>query len=246
MPDLARSRSATLEMWRADAQARPQGAWRDLGAAQAHTTGLAVQQWNGLLLRAAPPDPERLLAEAAAWFGARSLPYGVLVPAELDVDLPGCRWELDHPVMLRRTDGPLPPVVLPVGVTLSTVAPPELVAVVQAEAFALPYDLVLAFVAPVHDAPFRRTVLLLEGGEPVATACLALTASGAGVYDVAVRPRAQGRGLGSAVSAWCLGQAARAEAGLVHLSPSAAGHGMYARLGFTDAAPWRVLVPEEG
>ena len=97
--------------------------------------------------------------------------------------------------------------------------------------------------APTCRAVHRRTVTLVEDGQPVATASLALAGPAAGVYDVAVLPSAQGRGLGTAATSWCLQQAAREGADLAYLNPSEAGHRLYARLGFVDAAPFQIWSP---
>lgn len=231
-------RAATLSSWRLDADARPLGAVLDLGDAQAHTTGIAVPQWNGLLLRRAPAD-DGLYAQAAAWFAGRGMPYGVLVPAEVDARPPGGVLLHEHPVMVRDLTG-LPP--LP---DLEWVDAPsgDDVAQVQVLAFGDLPELVLSFVTPVLGAPWRRTVVVREGGTAVATACVVLTDDGAVVYDVAVVPAAQRRGLGRAVTLWCLHQATDAGLASVSLNPTPPGRSVYAALGFTDAAPWSIWRP---
>lgn len=231
-------RAATLAAWRLDAGTRPLGAVLDLGDGQCHSAGLAVPQWNGLLLRRAPADPS-LYAEAAAWFDGRGMPYGVVVPAEVGAAPPGGVPLPDLPVMVRDLAAlpPLPDLDYDDGPGADEVAR------VQAEAFGDPYEVDLAFVTPVLGAPWRRTVVVRERGRAVATACAVLTGPAAVVFDVAVLPPERGRGLGRAATLWALHRAADGGATSVSLNPSTAGYHLYAGLGFTDAAPWRVWQP---
>ncbi|MCU1693034.1 MAG: family N-acetyltransferase [Frankiales bacterium] len=236
---MTREREAVLQHWRRDALTRPAGAVLDLGDAQAHSTGIAVPQWNGLLLRRVPEDAG-LYAEAAAWFAGRGMPYGVVVPEELDHAPPGATLRHDLPV-LRRSLADLPP--LP-RLAYDDAPTAAVVADVQAAAFEDLPALDLAFVAPVLSAPWRRTVVVAEEGEPVATACVSLGGEReAVVFDVAVLPRAQRRGLGRAVTLWCLHEAASAGADLVVLNPSDAGRALYAGLDFVPAPSWRIWRP---
>ncbi len=237
-PDDALLQEATREHWRRDAEHRPDGDVLDLGDAQAHRSGIAVPQWNGLLLRRVPRDPEALYARAAAWFSWAAMPYGVLVPGGLDHDPPGGTLLHELPVLRRGLDD-LPP--LPdADYAAGTVAE---VAGVQAEAFGDLPELELAYVSPVLDAPWRSTVVLREDGRAVATACVSLGGQVALVFDVAVLPSEQGRGLGRAATLWALHEGARAGARLAGLNPSPAGERLYAGLGFTPAAPWRIHRP---
>lgn len=232
---------ATREHWRLDAEHRPDGDVLDLGDAQAHSTGIAVPQWNGLLLRREPRDPEALYARAAAWFSWRGTPYGVLVPGDLDHAPPGSTLLHELPVLQRDLDDlpPLPEADYGPGTA-------QEVAAVQAEAFGDLVELDLAYVAPVLHAPWRPTVVVREQGRAVATACASVTGATALVFDVAVLPEAQGRGLGRAATLWALHAAARAGARLAGLNPTPAGAALYAGLGFSPAAPWRIHRPARG
>jgi GNAT superfamily N-acetyltransferase len=238
--DLARVRAATTAVWRADAQARAAGAWEQLGGVHVHTTGIPVQQWNGAFVTEAPLR-DGVLADVAAWFAALEMPYGVLVPSELDVVPDGLEPLTVLPLMVCGLPGPVAAV--PDGVELRADPTAADLATVQAAAFGDPYALDLAFVAPLLSSPDNLFVAAYEGGRAVACARAAVTGDVAGVYDVAVLPAAQGRGLGSAVTAAALGMAVERGCDLAHLNPSAVAHGVYARLGFTDAPPWQVYAP---
>lgn len=52
-------------------------------------TGVPVGYWNAAHVTAVPADPERALAQVPGWFAARELPYGVLVPVELEPAVAG-------------------------------------------------------------------------------------------------------------------------------------------------------------
>ena len=99
-PDaLARQRAATVAAWRADVATRPDGAWEQLRDVAVHTTGIPVAHWNGAHVTG--PDPD--LDTAAAWFAARGMPWGVLVPDELAYRPPS-KPITTQQVMLRRLD----------------------------------------------------------------------------------------------------------------------------------------------
>ena len=241
MDALARQRAATARFWREDVSRRPGGDWAVLDTVQVHTTGLPPRHWNGAILTA-PTDLEPVLPRVAAWFAQRDKPWGLLVPAELDVEPPGLEHALDQGVMLRSlTDLPD---VQPVPVRDN--APPEDVALVQAEAFGDGYDVALAFVRPTLQAdrrPPQQTITTYDDDEPVGCATVAFLDGVAGVYGVAVRAAWRRRGIGAALTAQCLHLAAAAGCDLAYLNPSPMGHGMYGALGFRDALPFRIWVP---
>jgi GNAT superfamily N-acetyltransferase len=228
--DLARQRAAVVAVWRADVATRDAGDWADLGDVAVHTTGLPAVHWNGAHVTGPAPD----LVAARAWFAQRGMPWGVLVPAEAPW-VPPTRHVLDQPVMLRRLAG-LPP---PPDLELRWDAGEDASAV-QAEAFGDEPATTRAFVLPklVNDA--CAVVVAYADGAPVATATLVVADGVAGVYGVGTAVGARRRGLGRAVTLAVLHEAVRRGCDLAFLNPSPRGHGVYAGLGFRDAAPWRV------
>jgi ribosomal protein S18 acetylase RimI-like enzyme len=240
----ARQRAATLRFWREDVAVRPGDDWADLDGVQVHTTGLAPRHWNGAHVTR-PVDLGPIVPLVAAWFEERGKPWGVLVPAELDLTPPGLRHLTDQKVMLRRLDA-LPDVALPDRYVVGP-ARQEQVASVQSEAFGDPYDVTLAFVAPTLGpvaAPPQQTLTAYDGGEPVGCATVVLMDDVAGVYGVAVREAWRRRGIGAALTSLCLHGAAAAGCDLAYLNPSEIGYGMYSSLGFVDALPMRIWVPD--
>ncbi len=233
MTPLERQRLATCAVWRLDADSRDDGAWTDLGGLQLHATGLPVPWWNGAHLTS--PDGLAHLPAAAAWFRERGLPWGLLVPAELDVEPPGGSWVTDHPVMMRGLSG-LPPAE---DVALRWDAADD-AAAVQAVGFDTTPNLSRDFVLPKTRGAACRLVVGYVGGEPVATATLVQVDGVAGVYGVAALPEHRRRGLGRAVTLAVLHAAADNGCDLAFLNTSPMAHGVYASLGFVDDLPWRV------
>lgn len=230
-------RAAVVAGWRLDVTRRPGGAWADVGDVAVHATGLPSAQWNGGHVTG--PQPRLDLVER--FFAERSLPWGVLVPAELDLAAPGLHLLREQPLMSRALPGPPPR--WPAGLSVRGDAPAADVASVQAAAFGDDPDLALAFVEPQAAAPWSRFLTAYDGAAPVGTAQVVLAGGSAGVYGVAVVPGARRSGLGAALTAGVLELASAAGFRRAHLNPSAPGRGVYARLGFTDLPAWRIWAP---
>lgn len=242
---VGRQRIAQYRYWREDVSGRPDGAWADLDGVQVHTTGLDPLHWNGAHLTR-PTDLSVVLPEVRAWFAARDKPWALLAAAELDAQPPGLRHVTDQNVMLLTEPAHSPRPVLPAGLTVRLDAPAADIALVQSEAFGDPYDVALAFVEPfVRPAalPPQQTLTAYEGCEPVGCATVAVMGDVAGIYGVAVRDRCRRRGLGAHLTGAMVGLAVAAGCDLVYLNPSQIGYGVYARLGFSDATPYRIWVP---
>ena len=233
MTPLQRQRAATCAVWRLDADSRPAGAWTDLGGLQLHTTGLAVPWWNGAHLTA--PAGLAQLPAATTWFRDRDMPWGLLVPVELDLEPAGGTWVTDQPVMLRDLSD-LPPVD---DVDLQWDTPDD-AAAVQAVGFETELDLARRFVLPKTTAATCRIVVAYDKGEPVATATLVRVDGVAAIYGVATLPTHRRRGYGTAVTLAALQAAANGGCDLAFLNPSPMAHRVYASLGFVDSWPWRV------
>jgi GNAT superfamily N-acetyltransferase len=238
---LARQRAATYQFWRADATSRPGGAWTQIEGVQLHTTGLPPRHWNGAFLTR-PTDLHVVLPQVSAWFAAREKPWGLLIPAEADVEPPGLEHALDQPVMMRDL-GELPDVE---PLTMRIDAPAEHIARVQSEAFGDDHDVTLAFVTPTllpGALPPQRTITTYDDDVPIGCATVAFLDGVAGVYGVAVREPWRRRGVGAALTAHCLQLGVDASCDLAYLNPSPMAHGMYAALGFRDALPFRIWIP---
>ena len=231
MDALARQRLATVEVWRADVASRPDGDWASLPDLAVFTTGIAVQHWNGAHVTGPSPD----LAAAASWFAARGMPWAVLVAEESGYD-PGTPLVTTQPVMLRALD------------ELPELSEVELwwddgdgAVAVQQEAFE--DERAAELVLPKLRNAACALVTAYDDGAPVSTATLVVAGGVAAVFGVGTVLSHRGRGLGRAVTLAVLHEAVRRGCDLAYLNPSEQGHGVYARLGFTDAPGWRVHLP---
>lgn len=219
-----------MAVWRADVLTRPHGDSADLGGLAVHTTGLPKTYWNGAHLT----EARGLLAlpAAARWFAEREMPWGVLIPAELDLE-PGIPHVTDQRVMLRDLERlpAMPEVELWWGNGEDAVT-------VQAEAFQ--EDAAAAFVMPkvVNDA--CAVVVAYDEGVPAATATLVTVEGVAAIYGVGTLVAHRCKGLGRAVTLAALHEGERRGCDLAFLNPSDLGYGTYAALGFEDAPPWRI------
>jgi GNAT superfamily N-acetyltransferase len=107
-----------------------------------------------------------------------------------------------------------------------------------ASAFGMPEEISLllartALEAQGDDADDRLVdLLVVEAGRPAACASLVVDDGVAGIYNVAVRPEAQRRGLGTAVTVAALEAGVERGATDSILHASAAGHGAYLKLGY--------------
>jgi GNAT superfamily N-acetyltransferase len=105
------------------------------------------------------------------------------------------------------------------------------------DAFAVGYELpreVAALFAPASLGPDCRWFAIRDGERILATSFLHLDRGVAGIYCVATRPEARGRGLGAHATAEPLRLARTLGYRVGVLQSSEAGHGVYLRLGFRD------------
>lgn len=97
--------------------------------------------------------------------------------------------------------------------------------------------------ALLADARWRGFVSYADG-RPAAAAQLVLAGdAGAGIYFVATREEARGRGLGTAVTAAAVNAALAAGARAVALQASPMGLPVYERMGFVRVSYYRTFVP---
>jgi ribosomal protein S18 acetylase RimI-like enzyme len=229
---------------------RPGGEIVEAGDASLCSTGLAFRSVNGGVgLHLDPAAADRRIAEVAAWFGERGVPWRWLLGATSRPDDLGDRllragFELvsDSPGMALDLDGfvaePAPP-----GVEIVTVD--DLRGLDQWEALqhrALELDDTRTRAwrdahdrALSADIPLRDWIALLDG-EPVAAAALFVAADVAGIYNVATVPEARGRGIGGAVTSAAIAEGVARGLRTAVLGSSEMGFPVYRRLGFREVS----------
>jgi ribosomal protein S18 acetylase RimI-like enzyme len=81
----------------------------------------------------------------------------------------------------------------------------------------------------------------LRNGQPAATSALVVTASIAGVYNVATVPDYRRRGIGEAMTWRCVSRGLELDCTLAVLQASEMGRPVYERMGFRTVAPYRTF-----
>ncbi len=249
----ARVREATYAVWRAEALVHG-GEVADHDGVTAWSTGVPVRYWNGAHVTAVPSQPEAALRWAARWFADRGMPYGVLVPVELEPALAAAAGATG--LSLAKVQGCMaldaaaftPPASVPAGLDVRRTGPADLedFLAVQVEAFDTEPGAARDFLAPPVG---RRSWTHLTGyldGEPVGTAIGVRTGDAVGIYGVGTTVLARRRGFGAALTAAVLAAEFDTGATFAHLNPSELGAGVYRRLGFQEVGGFAIWLPAEG
>lgn len=215
---------------------------------------IASLPYNGVLRCDAAAD-DRLIDRICARFRARKVPFVWFMPPSLASD------RLDAALRARglvEGDGatgmwadldtlpaaPPPPADVEIRPVESAADVRAMLELVRWRWNVAPRDAVrLARVAEAFDftAPGgARCWIAWQDGVPVAKATLNVAAGAAGLYGVATRPEVRGRGLAHTLTLRVF-EAARAQGlrlGVLHATAMA--RGLYTRLGFRAAAPFRI------
>lgn len=249
---LAPHRRAVADAWRLTALAHG-GAFAAHDGVVAWSTGLPVREWNGVMVVARPHRPKAAVRAAAR--AVRDVPWGLLVPVELEpalartADAAGLRLAVVQPCMVLRRPH-LVPVRPPAG-TVVRAAHADEVAAVQSVTFGDPPDLAMRFVRPTVGAPGCVYLAAVADG---VTACVGEVvgpgAPGAptmpgGIYGVATLPAYRRRGLAAALTTALVELAFGRGSSFVHLNPSPMGEGVYRRLGFRTIPGMAIWLPPE-
>jgi GNAT superfamily N-acetyltransferase len=196
-------------------------------------TGLPHEQWNGAWFVHAPADPAAALATANARFRSWGVPFGLVVPLELDCELcspltiAGATWLFPLRLMERDLTA-LPRVPPPAGVRIRRAEGP---ADYLRPRYAHPDIVDFVAVADERD----------EG--VIGAGTVVVTGDAAGVYGIAVLDRWRRRGIGAALTSTVLAAGARRGCRIAHLNPSTLGARTYRRLGFRDVPGFHIWAP---
>jgi ribosomal protein S18 acetylase RimI-like enzyme len=209
---------------------------------------------NGVMRTGAASSPERALARARDFFGARRRGFSIIVRAHADSDLravaeaAGLSVYGEAPGMLL--DHRLAAAQAPDGVELrevSSEADVRSFAAVQGAAYAtygMPPDVtpVMLGSLEVLRAPHIATFLALVDGEPAAGAMLVVTHGVAGIYWVGTTPAARGRGLAELCTRAASNRGFDLGARVAALQASVMGEPIYARMGYVEVTRYPIVV----
>jgi ribosomal protein S18 acetylase RimI-like enzyme len=209
-------------------------------------SGLRHAQWNN----GDVDDPGAVELDAVrAWYSARTVPWGVWVPA-------GMPWRHGRFLFSKRLMGLEPARFRPApevsGLELRRAGPDDLptVLAIDSVGFDSDADLEVGWIKPHLSQQTAVTVALAElRGVAVATAYLLHSDGRAGsagyLAGVTTLPAFRRGGIAAAVSGWLLERAFGAGAELAHLHPdSDRAAGIYGRLGFREVAGFDVYVDD--
>lgn len=239
-----------FDVWASFAHYSDRVAVRDEGPMLLVRTEVPASFFNVAFVRGPVDDSAAFVAEAAAFFAERDLPWrltgrvGVADAVGLAALDAGLR---PNPTMEGMTLSPLTaaPPVLPDGVAVEMVADEaalEMNQAVCAAGFGMPIEIARALLpSSMLGAPSIAVFNAYVDGTPAATSILLITDEIAGIYNVATLPEFRRRGLGAAVTAAALAEGAKRGCTVGALQPSDAGRPVYAKLGFVPSALYLVF-----
>jgi len=236
-----RVRTAQGDAWQAEGRLRANvgGGAAEFPGVRLMASGLPHPQWNnGDVTDGAVLD----VGAVRAWFAERAfgagVPWGVRVPE--GATFSHGRWLFRKRCMALQRFA-LRPFAAPPGIEIRCALRNdiEVIASIDAQAFAGTVDENLPWVAPHVGATGFSVALALQAGRAIGIATAIRTDGRAGpsvgIFGVGVLADARRRGVASTLASWLLVQAFAGGAELAHLNPdSDAAANLYARLGFVE------------
>lgn len=256
MTDSAAATSqALLGTWTWFGDHLSQGWSEATSSAVAAVSGVPAPPLNGVWIAPSEGDatdvlePTRLLDRVAATGLPHCLqfPTGHAALAELAADRGLVRAD-DIPLMrldrpLNEPHGGVATLGSPLAVRRLDPVEAPLHGHVAAVGFGAPEDLFAAMVGPeVTGRPEIALYLGEVGGEPVVTGLGVRGNDWVGMFNIATPPDHRRRGFATALTARMLSDAFAEGASWAWLQSSAAGRGVYRRLGFVDVAVWECWI----
>jgi GNAT superfamily N-acetyltransferase len=250
VPELLERAVATLiNFWRDHSSAVLGGSYEDLPGVACIRTGLPVPAFNGVWAHARDVDPATVLAGVESFVGG-SLPWNVQLrpgyPSALADALTARRLVVVDrvPLMVLTDTERLPRARSAAYRRLETFADLDAVLSLLEQGFELPAAVTRETMSlAMFFVPGTGTWIARDGGVDVSTALLAARDGTCGVFNVATPPEHRRRGYGADVTAAAVRAGFAAGCDLAYLQSSAAGLGVYERLGFVTAERWDQWVP---
>ena len=223
----------------------------DAGGVLAVDCGLPSDTFNVIVVRDVSP-PEQPLAQSVEHFMAKRFPAALWYwqeDAERFSQHPALAARFvhaeTHVAMVADRQQRSPSAARPIGLTISAVEQPsemrqygQIIARLfgdsdEGRQVAAYFDLLTAY--PARDFPAARCFIGTYHGQAVATGSLFVGRETLGIYDIVTAVDYRGRGIGSAMFAYLLREAAAYGQRWVVLQASAAGIGIYLKAGFRPA-----------
>jgi len=212
-------------------------------------TGVPVAMLNIAFVTGPLVRPGRALETAVDFFESRSLPFVVRVREGVDTvteeaaEKAGMPYSDTVPGMALHPVTEPPPG--PADLEIITVRDASSLALFQqaaADGFGMPLAIAeTLFAAELLRQEGVELYVGLRDGQPVAASTLNVTASTAGVYNVATVPDHRRRGIGEAMTWHCVSRGLELGCSLAVLQASEMGRPVYERMGFRTVAPYRTF-----
>lgn len=205
-------------------------------------TGIPAAFFNGAYVAGRAADPDRVVADALAFFAEREVPWLLWVRAGVDDAL------LDAGRRVGLTDAGGPPAMVlpsleampapPDGLTLEVVADRAGVVVFRdltTRGFEMPPEIAAVMIPDsLLSEPSIAMVVGSIDGTPVSCALLSVTGTTAGIYNVATPAEHRRRGYGAAVIWAAVAEGARRGCDHSVLQASELGEPVYRAMGYVD------------
>lgn len=246
MTDAIHAARAVVDTWMTLTNALPVGWTHRSGDVLAAFSGVAVPALNGVWIAEADPDPA-VLAALLNDVRARGLPHCVqcrpvaAAIAERIANERGMKRDTDVPLMTLDLTRGLPERSTPRGLAIRQLRAEEaeVHARIAADGFEVPPEPFVQLIQP--------SILMLDSvrcyvgtvdGEAVVTGLGVTLGDGVGVFNIATRPHARGRGYASALTTRAVSDGMHSGARWAWLQSTRAGYPLYDRLGFRTVERW--------
>lgn len=242
------ARQGFIDAWRLMANALPEGAVDEYDGLALAATGLQFSGCNTVMAFRVPDDSADALQHAREFFADRQLPWVLFAAGNMADSLApyaaaaGLRPSYPEPAMFLPPEAVRPPEPFP-GFTIEVIDTPDALAIYRrtaASGFETDEQGFSIWASPaLLGTPGLRFYLGRRDGEPVATSCVYALHGLATVNMVSVIPSQRRQGLGEQMTwkAVIDGLDMGCETAFLHASPM--GHGVYRRMGFTEAFSYK-------
>jgi N-acetylglutamate synthase len=247
--DVARRVDDNLfETFRVLARNAPQGELRESGGLLLVATGAPVAMFNIAYVTRPLTYPAAAVAEAAAFFDHRKLPFVLRVRENLDpateraAEAAGLRFSDAVPGMLLEDIGARGTFLEHMSIRRVQGSKVADHTSVVSQSFGMPREIADMFVSDkLGDEPDFELYVAYDKERPVASSALAISQRVAGVYNVGTIAEYRNRGLGEAMTWHAVRRGAASGCLLASLQASEMGQPVYERMGFRTITHYRTF-----